>query len=123
MTLQHRPSPPRRRLGLGPALLLCVLAMPAWAGGHDDHADEHHHDSHGRDLSSIRAAVERGELVPLPRIMELALARVPGDIVKTELRADHERLTYVVKILTGEARVIEVDLDARTGAVQRVEKD
>ena len=54
--------------------------------------------------------------------MRTGHARLPGDIVKTELRADHERLTYVVKVLTREARVIEVDLDARTGAVQRVEK-
>lgn len=86
----------------------------AQAGGHQEKA---------RELAAIRAAVRRGELLPLPRIMELAQARVPGDVVKTELESKHGRLIYEVKILTRNGRVQEVKLDARTGRILRVEDD
>jgi uncharacterized membrane protein YkoI len=83
----------------------------------DDHQEK------AREIAAIRVAVQRGEILPLPRIMELALARVPGDVVKTELESKRGRLIYEVKILTRNGSVQEVKLDARDGRILRIEDD
>lgn len=70
---------------------------------------------------AIRAAVQRGEVLPLPRILYIAQAKVPGDIVKVELEYESTGIEYEVKILTPSGRVREVEIDARTGAVIRIE--
>lgn len=73
--------------------------------------------------TSIRAAVERGDILPLPRILALAQARVKGEVLKIELEQDDGVLSYEVKILTKKGRVREVELDARTGALIKIEDD
>ena len=72
---------------------------------------------------AIRDAVRRGELVPLPRVLAIAQARVAGDVLKTELEQKSWGLQYEVKILTATGRVREVKLNARTGAVIGIEDD
>ncbi len=94
--------------------LACIGLTSGLQAGDGDRANE---------LATIRAAVQRGELLSLPRILALAQARVPGDVVKTELEVKHKRLIYEVKILTRTGRVKEVNLDARTGTILRVEDD
>lgn len=71
----------------------------------------------------IRSAVERREIVPLPRILALAQKHVPGEIVKVELEHDDGRLHYEIKILSSTGRVREVKLDARTAALMKIEDD
>ncbi|RKS88988.1 PepSY domain-containing protein [Sphingosinicella microcystinivorans] len=75
------------------------------------------------EANSIRAAVERGDLLPLPHILALAQARVKGEVLKIELEQDDGVLSYEVKILTKKGRVREVELDARTGALIKIEDD
>jgi uncharacterized membrane protein YkoI len=75
------------------------------------------------EATSIRAAVERGDILPLPRILALAQARVKGEVLKIELEQDDGVLSYEVKILTKKGRVREVELDARTGALIKIEDD
>ena len=118
---QHR-SFSSRRSALRVGLFLLLLGALAGAGlttaaQADDHQEK------PRELAAIRAAVQRGELLPLPRIMALAQARVPGDVVKTELEAKRGQLIYEVKILTRNGSVQEVKLDARNGRILRVEDD
>jgi len=84
------------------------------------HADDHHHK---KDHENAREALRRGEILPLTRILALAQQRVPGDVIKVELDDDHARLIYEIKLLTPNGRVREVELDARTGAVLKVEDD
>jgi uncharacterized membrane protein YkoI len=72
---------------------------------------------------AIRAAVARGELLPLPRILSLALARVGGEVVKVELEHERGVLMYEVKILTPSGVIREVELDARTGVLIKIEDD
>ncbi|HWL46488.1 MAG TPA: PepSY domain-containing protein [Sphingomonadaceae bacterium] len=114
----HNPS---RRLALRAGLALPLLAAAGM--GFATSAEAGDRQEKARELAAIRAAVQRGELLPLPRIMDLARARVPGDVVKTELESKRERLIYEVKILTRAGRVREVKLDARTGRILRVEDD
>jgi uncharacterized membrane protein YkoI len=72
---------------------------------------------------AIRTAVQRGELLPLPRILAIAQAKVPGNVIKVELEHEPWGIKYEVKILTPAGRVREVELNARTGAVVRIEDD
>lgn len=111
-----------RRSALRVGLVLPLLGALASMGlTTTAHADDHQEKA--RELAAIRAAVQRGELLPLPRIMGLAQARVPGDVVKTELEAKRGQLIYEVKVLTRNGSVQEVKLDGRTGTVLRVEED
>lgn len=71
----------------------------------------------------MRAAVTRGEVLPLSRILSIARARVPGEMLEVGLEDDHGGLVYKVKILSPSGRVQEVRLDARTGRVLAVEND
>jgi uncharacterized membrane protein YkoI len=111
-----------RRSALRAGLVLPLFAALAAVGATTD-AQAGDHQEKARELAAIRAAVQRGELLPLPRIMALAQARVSGDVLKTELESQHGRLVYEVKILTRNGSVQEVKLDARTGRVLRVEDD
>lgn len=111
-----------RRLALRTGLVLPLLAA-ALGLGLTTGAQAGDHQARARELTAIRAAVQRGELLPLPRIMALAQAREPGDVVKTELELKRGQLIYEVKVLTRDGIVREVKLDARTGTILRVEDD
>lgn len=77
----------------------------------------------GDDTARIRLAVARGVVMPLPRILDIAQHRVPGEVLKVELEEMSDRLGYEVKVLTADGRVQEIKLDARTGAILKVEND
>lgn len=72
---------------------------------------------------AIRSAVQRGELLPLPRVLAIAQAKVPGDVVKVELDYEPTYIKYEVKILTASGRVREVEINARTGSLIKIEDD
>lgn len=77
----------------------------------------------GDDTARIRLAVAHGAVLPLPRILGIAQHRAPGEVLKVELQAMSGRLGYQVKVLTADGRVQEIRLDARTGAILKVEND
>lgn len=82
-------------------------------GNHQPAQDEH-----------VRSAVARGELLPLPKILALAQARVAGEMLEVELERDDGRLVYEIKMLASvNGRVREIKLDARTGALIEIEDD
>ena len=71
----------------------------------------------------VREALQRGEVLPLTRILEIANQQVPGDVIEVELEQEKVGLIYEIKILTGNGRVREVKIDARTGNVVKIEDD
>ncbi len=73
--------------------------------------------------ADIQTAMERGELLPLPKAIALAQTRVAGDVLKIELEKEEWGIKYEVKILTATGRVREVELNARTGALIKIEDD
>jgi uncharacterized membrane protein YkoI len=119
---QH-PNRNYRRLAFRAGLVLPLLAGLIAADGliSDAHAGDPAKKE--RERAAIRAAVQRGQLLALPRIMTLAQERVPGEVIKTELEAEKGVLTYEVKILTSAGLVREVKLSARTGKILRIEDD
>lgn len=64
-------------------------------------------------------ALQRGEILPMARILELARAAVPGDLLKLEL--DNRKLVYKATILTSNGQICKLELDARNGAVIKFE--
>lgn len=106
----------RSRYPLALVLLLSLLGLGLSTGHADkrDRKNEH---------SVVRRALERGEVLPLTKILAIANQHVPGDVIEVELEDEKKALVYEIKILTGTGRVREVKIDARTGKVLKIEDD
>ncbi len=91
--------------------LFAVMLLSPWAhAGHDDHVEAH-------------ALLQRGEILPLQKILAIVQKRVPGDVIEVELEDHHHGWEYEVKVLTGEGRVLEVKLNAGSGKIRKIEDD
>ncbi len=101
--------------------LLVLAALAAWCAAPE--ADARRGRGRGGDHDDARAALESGEVLPLSRIMPLALRAVPGEVLEVELEREHGRLVYEIEILARSGRVRKVILNARTGALLGVEDD
>ena len=62
-----------------------------------------------------RRAVERGELMPLSKILERVEKEFPGRVVEVELDRDGGRFIYEIEVLQAGGRVVELRYDGRTG--------
>ncbi len=96
----------------GVACIVIALGMTATRA--DDDKKQREHDA-------IREALQRGEVLPLVRILALAQQAVPGDVIEVELERKHDVLVYEIKVLTQTGRVREIKLDARTGSILKIE--
>ena len=109
-----------RRIAIPFSLAAVLLAAFALGLSPRALAGSHHHDDH----VEARALLQRGEILPLSRILAIVQQRVPGDVVEVELEhGKHHGWEYEVKVLTAQGRVREVKLNARTGEVRKVEDD
>jgi uncharacterized membrane protein YkoI len=86
-------------------------------------ADDDDRDHHQREHDEIRAALQRGEVLPLTRILAIAQQQVPGDVIEMELESKRGTLIYEIKVLAQSGRVREIKIDARNGKVIKVEDD
>lgn len=77
----------------------------------------------GGDHDDARAARAQGEAMPLSKILPIALAHVPGEVLEVEAERDRGRFVYEIEILDRAGIVRKVVLDARTGALLRVKDD
>ncbi len=96
---------------LAPAVSVAVAlvfsaALPAQAGRKGDH-DE------------ARAAVQAGEVLPLPTLLERLQRTHPGKVLELELERDRKagRWIYEVKLLQADGRLLKLELDAATAQV------
>lgn len=68
--------------------------------------------------------IDEDRLLPLVRIIEIALHRVPGEIIEVELDDDDDdEPEYELEILTADGRSIEMKISARRGTILEVEED
>lgn len=58
---------------------------------------------------------ERGEIRPLPEIIEKAQKEHPGQIIEVELEEEKGKIIYEVELLDTKGIVWEVQYDAKTG--------
>jgi uncharacterized membrane protein YkoI len=115
-TLSHvRPMkiPARLRSPAAPLVLAAMFSLfpvtVAFADK-DDHVE-------------ARALLQRGEILPLMRILEIAQRRVPGDVIEVELEREDSGWEYKVKVLTPAGLVRKITLNARDGAVLKIKDD
>lgn len=110
------------------ALLLALLTTVQVVSAPDAFAKEHKQVKETKEQKRARKAAEqayaqealqRGEILPMARILELARAAVPGDLLKLEL--DNRKLVYKATILTANGQICKLELDARNGAVIKFE--
>lgn len=74
--------------------------------------DEHDHDR-------ARRAVERGEVMPLQRILDNVERDHPGQVIEVELEQEKGRWIYEIKVLKTGGALVKLEIDARDGVVLR----
>ena len=83
-----------------------VIAPNVLASGKDDH-------------DRARQAVQAGQVLPLPAVLERLQREVPGQVLEVELEQERDRWIYEIKLLTPAGQLTKVKLDARTAEVLR----
>ncbi|WP_319211984.1 PepSY domain-containing protein [Stenotrophomonas sp.] len=76
-------------------------------------------DGGSRQQDSVRQAVRQGRFVPLEQAVADALRRYPGKLIEVEL----DDAKYEIEILGPDGVVMELDYDAATGRLLKMEKD
>lgn len=74
-----------------------------------------------RSPDCVLDAFKKGEIKPLSEVLAIARARVPGEVIKIELEHDDGNWVYEITILTPSGRRREVEIDARTLAVIKID--
>lgn len=114
------------------ALLPILVALaPAARASDDDHSGgaarheqgrnsgqeyEDHHERRSRE--TMRGAVQRGEIKPLEEVLAAVRAASPGEVVDVELeQEDTGAWIYEVRIVSASGRLVEVQVDAKSGTI------
>jgi uncharacterized membrane protein YkoI len=91
-----------------------VLSGPAWsdqkAKGKKDEVKE---------TVEMAAAAK----VTIDQAIKTASEKVSGKVVEAELEMKHDKLVWEVEVVTAENKVMEVHIDAESGAVIEVEEE
>ena len=118
--------PPFARRGL----VLAALALVAFGGCVQ--AEEMPPEAppvghHGRGEKSPKSAclsshetrllVERGEVIPVHKAMQIARNRIGGEVVKARLCPDGEQLIYLLTLLDKNGQISVMGMEARTGHI------
>jgi uncharacterized membrane protein YkoI len=103
----------RRRLALSTCLIAASLLLTA---GAPTRADDIDHDQALRLL-------QKGSILPLTEIAARVKSKVPGKVLKVELETDDGVYVYEFKILRPNGLVQEVEADAATGKILKIEDD
>jgi uncharacterized membrane protein YkoI len=96
----------RRRLGR--ACLLALALASVWPMSEARRDGDH---------DRARAAVQAGEVLPLPTLLEQLRRSHPGQVLEVELEREDGRWRYEVKLLQPDGQLRKLLLDARSGAV------
>lgn len=109
----------RRLLALSASLPLLAFTGMVGAAGSSDKASRKAAKKAAKEQAQREAleALQRGEILPLTQVMDIALRKVPGKVIEVEYEAGPK---YEIKILTPDGHIREVELDARTGEVLKI---
>ncbi|CAH0172443.1 PepSY domain-containing protein [Peribacillus sp. Bi134] len=59
----------------------------------------------------------------MQQAQEIALQRVPGQVLHVDMDMEHGVLVYEFFILTNQNRIYEVEINAKTGKILKVEEE
>lgn len=102
----------RARFSLILSLAMLVLAAGTMTGADSAFAEEH---SKLEMAATARVTIEEA--------IRTASEKVPGKVIEAELEEKHHTLVWEIEIVTSENKVMEVHIDAKTGAVIDVEEE
>ena len=90
-------------------------------GGGDDGGDDDGRDDDGKDDEQDRAlnAVKNNRAAPLKEILAIVRKKYGGEIVRVSLRGSGPSLTYRIKLLDENNRLIEVLVNAASRRIVR----
>lgn len=80
-------------------------------------------DRKGGDQERVWEARKRGEILPLETILAGVLKQYPGEVLKIDLDDEDGDLIYEIEVLTRRGIVLEMDVDARSGKILKLEED
>jgi uncharacterized membrane protein YkoI len=69
------------------------------------------------DHDRARQAVEAGQVLPLPVVLERLATDYPGRVLEVELEQEDGRWQYEVKLLQRGGQLTKLKVDAQTGEV------
>ncbi|MFN3624649.1 MAG: PepSY domain-containing protein [Hyphomicrobium sp.] len=67
--------------------------------------------------------LSEGRIRPLEQILDGVRAKVPGELLEVELELEDGIYVYDVKIMGADGRIVEVETDAKSGEILKVEDD
>jgi uncharacterized membrane protein YkoI len=97
------------------ALLCAAAALPQGAAAEDRRPDCK------RSQDCALDAFKSGQIRPLSEVLAVAREKVPGEVVKVELEREDGAWVYEIKILTPSGRRREVEIDAHTLAIIKID--
>ena len=75
------------------------------------------------DFELARDAVARGEILPLVEVLSRLQESHPGRVIEVELEYSDNILVYEVELVTDDGRLIEVEMNAATGAFIKMDEE
>jgi uncharacterized membrane protein YkoI len=96
---------------------LCLAAALIALGGATARADD------DNDHELARRLYEQGRILALADVLRTVQAEVPGEVLEVEFEAEHGAHVYEFKILRSDGKVQEVEADAATGKITKIEDD
>jgi uncharacterized membrane protein YkoI len=70
-----------------------------------------------------KAEMAAAAKVTIDQAIKTALDKVPGKVIEADLETKHNKLIWEVEVVTAQNKVMEVHIDADTGAVIDVEEE
>ncbi|HYJ59543.1 MAG TPA: PepSY domain-containing protein [Methyloceanibacter sp.] len=70
-----------------------------------------------------RRALEEGRVLPLAEVLAAVKAKMPGKVLEVELEVEDGVLVYDLKLLTPSGGLKELEVDAATGKILKIEDD
>ncbi|MCM3717558.1 PepSY domain-containing protein [Fictibacillus phosphorivorans] len=66
---------------------------------------------------------EYRQRISVQQAQEIAIKRIPGQVIHVDMDLDHGVLVYEIYILTPQNRIFEVEIIARTGKILKIEEE
>jgi uncharacterized membrane protein YkoI len=91
--------------------LIATIGAPRGAA-----ADDSDHDL-------ARRLLEQGRILPLADIVDKVRSEIPGEMLEVEFETDDGAYIYELKILRPDGRVQEIEVEAASGKIIKIEDD
>jgi uncharacterized membrane protein YkoI len=73
--------------------------------------------------AEIRELVRQGEILPLETILARFPSKEYGKLLDLEVEREHGTVVYEIEFLRSDGRIVEIEVDARNGAIREQEID